>query len=175
MRDPAPGALRVGDGLTVQLGRAWSDFTPGGARKLRLLSQHGPTLDRLYLVGGLQAGEGMTRRATGAALYAANATDDALIDFIAASVDALGFAAPTITLRRPAPFGDAHGLRCNIETATGDGLAFSGAALIAQRDSRLSAILYLAAREHYFAAGLPDVEAIMASAKLADQSGKVGR
>ncbi len=167
MRDPAPGAFRVGDGLSVQLDRVRSDFTPSGARKLRLLSQNGPTLDRLYLVGGLKPGEGLTNRPRGAGVYKSTSTAEYLHAFIVASVDALGFTAPALSNDRPAPFGGADGWRLDIATATGDGLAFSGTALYAQKGGRLSVILYLAATEHYFAAGLPSDEAIMASATLA--------
>lgn len=166
MRDPAPGPFRVGDGLSVQLDRTWSDFTPPGARKLRLLSQNGPTLDRLYLVGGLEDGEGLANRQRGAAVFNATSADEDLSAFIAASVDALGYIAPVVSNHRPARFGAATGWRIDIATATGDGLAFSSSALYARHNGRLSVILYLAATEHYFAAGLPGAEAIMASAAL---------
>lgn len=167
MRDPAPGMFRVGDGLSVQLDRVWSDFTPSGARNLRLLSQNGPALDRLYLAGGLTHGEGMTNRPKNAAAFDATAGGEVLASFVAANVDALGFAPPTLSSVRPAPFGAVTGQRLDIATSTGDGLAFTGTALVARKESRVSVILFLAAHEHYFAAGLPAVEAIMASAALA--------
>lgn len=166
LRDPAPGVFRVGDGLSVRLDRVWSDFTPSGARRMRLLSQNGPTLDRLYLVGGLKPGEGLTNRPRGAGLYKSASAAKELPAFIAASVNALGFTVPALSSCRPAPFGGATGWRIDIATTTGDGLAFSGAALYAQTGERLNVILYLAATEHYFAAGLASVEAIMASAIL---------
>lgn len=166
LRDPAPGRFRVGDGLTVRFDQIWSDFTPGDARKLRLLSKHGPALDRLYLVGGLRSGEGVIDRPGGAAVFRGDAPSENMDAFVAASVDALGFKPPVLSNPRPSAFDATAGRRCDIATFTGDGLAFSGAALYATHREGLSMILYLAAREHYFAAGLPEVEALMSSARL---------
>jgi len=167
MRDPEPGPFRVGSGLSVTLTRVWSDFTPSSARKMRLLSLNGLTLDRLYLAGGLSPGEGLTAKSrVGAQAFHAGMSPDELIAFITDSVDSLGYARPDIRDVRPAKLGAADGLRMTMATRTGDGLAFSGLALIAERAGELFVILYLAAREHYFATALPDVEAVMASAAL---------
>ena len=166
LRDPAPGRFRVGDGLTVRLDHLWSDFTPGDARKLRLLSKHGPALDRLYLVGGLKPGDGIINRPRGAAVLRRDASSEDLDAFLAASIDALGFRPPVLSNQRSAAVNALEGRRCDIATSTGDGLAFSGAALYARHRDKLSFILYLAAREHYFAAGLPEVEALMSSARF---------
>lgn len=167
MRDPAPGVFRVGSGLSVTLGRVWSDFTPSSARKMHLLSLNGLTLDRLYLAAGLSPGEGLTAkpRASAQAFHAGMSPDE-LVAFIADSVDSLGYARPDISDVQPAKLGAADGLCMTIATRTGDGLEFTGLALVAERAGKLNVILYLAAREHYFAAALPDVEAIMASAVL---------
>jgi hypothetical protein len=167
MRDPVPGVLRIGSGFDVTLTRAWSDFTPDSARKMRLLSIDGPGLNRLYLAGGLAPGESLSARkpGVGVAFHAGMARDD-LVDFVAASVDDLGFARPDRISTRPAKFGAVEGVRIDMETRTASGLEFLATALVAEHAGRLNIILYLAAKEHYFAAALPDVEAIMASAVL---------
>jgi len=166
MRDPAPGVYRVGDDSIVQIDHVWSDFTRSGARKLRLLSQNGPTLDRLYLVGGLKPGEGLTNRPRGAGVVKSDSTAEDLHAFIVVSVDALGFTTSVLSNHRPAPLAAADGWRVDIATATSDGLALSGAEPYAQKADRLSAILCLVKTEQYFADGWHLVEAIMASATL---------
>jgi hypothetical protein len=167
MRDPAPGVLRIGSGFDVTLTRVWSDFTPPDARAMRLISIDGPTLNRLYLAGGLRPGEGLAaRKSQDRQAFHAGMSDEDLIAFVRDSVDALGFARPETASVRAAKFGAADGLRIDMETRTGDGLEFSATALIAEHAGRLNVILYLAAKEHYYAATLPDVEAIMASAVL---------
>lgn len=167
MRDPAPGTLRIGSAFDVTLTRRWSDFTPSNARKLRLLSIDGPTLNRLYLAGGLLPGEGLVTRKSrrGQAFHAAMSPEE-LTAFVVDAVDALGFTRPATASTRPAKFGVADGLRIDMLTNTGDGLEFGATALTAEHAGRLNVILYLAAKEHYYAATLPDVEAIMASAVL---------
>ena len=167
MRDPAPGVLRIGSGFDVTLTRVWSDFTPSDARGMRLISIDGPTLNRLYLAGGLKPGEGLSaRKPESHAPFHAGMSREDLIAFVLDSVDALGFARPETASAHAAKFGAADGLRIDMETRTGDGLEFSATALIAEHAGRLNVIRYLAAREHYYAATLPDVEAIMASAVL---------
>lgn len=167
MRDPAPGAFRIGAAYDVALTRVWSDFTPSGARKYRLLSIDGPALNRLYLAGGIRPGEGLAaRKSRNYHAFHPDMSQDELSAFVVDAVDGLGFASPKPISVRPATFGGADALRIDIQTQTGDGLAFLGTALIAEHSGTLSVILYLGATEHYYAATLPDVEAIMASVVL---------
>lgn len=167
MREPAPGVLRIGSGFDVTLTRVWSDFTPSNARKMRLLSIDGPALNRLYLAGGLQPGEDLAGRQVKGrqALHVGMSPDD-LVAFVIDNIDALGFARLKVEATRVATFGVIDGLRIDLEMQNGDGLVFAATALIAEHRERLNAIIYIAAREHYFATTLPDVEAIMASAIL---------
>lgn len=164
LRDPAPGQYRIAGAFEVTLERVWSDFTPEDARSMRLLSLHGLTIDRLYL-GAFRANEGLARRVKAGARAQALSIDDAT-QFIVESVRALGYAAPDIANAAAHPFGDAPGARITLTTRTGDGLSVDGEARLTAHAGRLCVILHLAAREHYFAATTPAVQATMNSARL---------
>lgn len=164
MRDPAPGVLRIGGAYEVTLTREWSDFTPDNARNMRLLSLNGPALDRLYLAA-LKKDERLVRKVTAGERVTTLPHDDA-IDFIARSVDGLGYEAPQIEAMATYAFGVADGWRMTLQTETGDGLLISGQARMAAHAGRLCVALHLAAREHYHEATRADAEALMASIVL---------
>jgi hypothetical protein len=166
-RDPAAGDFQVGSGFVVSLARDWTDFSGSRPHFVRLLSRNGIALDRLYLARDLSNLEGLRGRVRKDAPHIhAGMSDTELAAYIAHCVDASGYTAPQITDTRPQAFGAARGLRLDLATRTGDGLDIGGAALATERDGKVQLILFLAAREHYFAALLPEVEAIMSSAVL---------
>jgi hypothetical protein len=159
LRDPAPGQFRIGGRFSVTLHRTWSDFTPDNARGYRLISINGPALDRLYLVAGLRADWDLSHRPLA---FSGDRAD--LGGRIAALVVTLGYEAPVIMEMRAALFAGAEGARVAFTTTAGAGLAFAGVAFAAERDGLLDLGLFIAAREHYFAAVLRDAEATMVSA-----------
>jgi hypothetical protein len=65
----------------------------------------------------------------------------------------------------PRPFMGANGFQLDFEHLDGDELWRKGRAVGAVIDGRLYLILYDAARSHYYAAALPDFEAIVTSAR----------
>lgn len=164
LRDPVPGRYRIAGTFEVTLERVWSDFTSEEARSQRLISLNGPTIDRLYLAA-LKTDEGLHRRVKAASRTRALSVDDAT-DFVAKSVEALGYAKPVITRAATHPFGGAPGVRVALATSTGDGLLIDGEARLAAHAGRLCVILHLAAREHYFAATTPAAQATMESVRL---------
>lgn len=165
------GAYEVGSDYRVTLGHEWSNISaimPGRSKKVHLLSVDGPLLNRLYLTDGLTPGEYMlkpARKERPTPTYKANMAPTELVEFVADSVAALDYQRVETANLRPTKFGDASGIRFDLTAQTAEGLDMAGTATVAESGGRLYVILYVAPKEHYFAAGLPEVEQIMASAR----------
>jgi hypothetical protein len=167
------GAYKVGANFSITLGDKWADIStwlgdrgPG----VRLLTIDGPWLNRLYIIDGLKPGQSLLRperRDRPNPAYRDNMTSRELVEFVVDSVAMIGYQAPEATNLRPAKFGDADGVRFDIATRTRQGLLIDSTALVAQRNGRLHLMLFLAPREHYYAATLPEVEKIFASVAFA--------
>jgi hypothetical protein len=163
------GAYKVGATYSVTLGDKWADIStwlndrgPG----VRLLTIDGPWLNRLYVTEGLRPGQSIVRaqsRDRPNPAYRDNMSSRELVEFVVDTTAVLGYQAPESTNLRPAKFGAVDGVRFDIATQTPGGLLIDGTALVAQRDGRLYVMLFLAPREHYYAATLPEVEKIFAS------------
>jgi hypothetical protein len=168
-----PGPYKAGEGLTVTLGREWSDATGAqlqANRRVRLLTVDGPLLNRLYIGSGLRPNDWMVRpesRITPTPLYRSDMSPTELVEFVADSVTALGYQRVETSGLRPAKLGEADALRFDLKGQTEAGLDISGTAVAAERNGRLYMILYLAPSEHYFGAGQAEVESIIASARFA--------
>jgi hypothetical protein len=166
------GPFKVGESYSVTLGRQWSDISkivvakPAG---VRLLSIDGPQLNRLFLTDGIAAGGYLVKPASReqpTPTYRAGLSQTELVEFVVDSVAALGLERPESADLRPAKFGAVDGLRFELSAKTTEGLDISGTALLAESRGKLHVILFLAPTEHYYAASLAEVNAIMASATL---------
>jgi hypothetical protein len=169
--DAPAGAFKISDGYQVTLGREWSDISKimnGRPQNVRLLSIDGPLLNRLYISDGLNPGEFLVKPASAerpTPAYHKDMSPNELVEFVADSVSALEYERVETRGLRPAKVGATQGLRFDIAAKTRDGLEIGGTAQVAEVGGRLYVILYLAPAEHYFAANLPDVEAVMSSAR----------
>lgn len=167
------GAYTVGTNYQVTLGHEWSDISNimvGRPKSVHLLSTDGPLLNRLYLSDGLAPGEFMVKpvaKERPTPIYKKGMAPTELVEFVADSVSALDYQRVETSTLRPAKFAGADGLRFDIAGQTKEGLDMAGTAQAAEIDGKLYVILYLAPKEHYFAAGLPEVEQILASARRA--------
>ncbi|MBW3560069.1 MAG: hypothetical protein KY446_11365 [Proteobacteria bacterium] len=167
-----PGPYKVGDALSVTLGREWSDASraqAGAPRRVRLLTIDGPLLNRLYFASGLRPGEWMVRparREQPTPVYRSNMSPTELIEFVSDSVAALKYQRVETSGLAPARMGDNDALRFDLKAQTEQGLDMSGSAIVAERGGQLYLILYLAPTEHYFGAGRAEVESIMNSARF---------
>lgn len=167
------GPMKVGS-AEVTLGRDWSDISTimtGSVKKVRVLSIDGPLLNRLYVTDGLSAGESLIKapskdRPTPTLREGMNSSER--MEFVADSVAAMGYQRVETQRPRPAKFGDASGVRFDISARTEDGLDVLGTAMAAEAGKKSYFVLYLAPAEHYFQAGLPEVEKVIASARPAD-------
>lgn len=171
IQDAPAGAYAVGTSYSVTLGREWSDATAAQLNrspKVRLLTVDGPLLNRLYLSEALAPGDFIVRRTTKerpTPTYRAGSSPTELVEFVADSVSALEFQRVETAGLRPAKFGGSDALRFDIAAQTKEGLEIAGAAEVAEIAGKLHVILYLAPKEHYFAATLTEVESVMGSVK----------
>lgn len=165
-----PGPLPLQGGRQVALSRQWSDVSailPQRAKKVRVLSVDGPMLNRLYLAEGLSPGEGLLTRASKehpAPTFKSDMSLTELVEFTADSVTLMGYQRVATSALRPGKFGADDAIRFEIDALTESGLEMKGVAMAATSKGRLYLLVYLAPAEHYFAATLPEVEAILKSA-----------
>ena len=166
------GALKVGAGYEVALGREWSDISnimTGRTAKVRLLSIDGPLLNRLYVTDGLAPGEYLikpARKETPTPVIRPDMSASERLEFITDSVVALDYQRVQLVRPRPAKFGQGNGVRFDLTAQTKAGLDVKGAGVISEQGGKTYVLLYLAPAEHYFDAYLAEVEAILGSAKL---------
>lgn len=165
------GPMKLGAGQ-VTLGREWSDISqimPARSKKVRLLSIEGPLLNRLYVTEGLVAGDYMIRPAAKERPTPTVRADMSLseqIEFVSDSVSAMDFLRVQTSHPRPMKFGQAPGVRFDIEASTRDGLEMKGLGAVAKgAGGALYVIIYLAPAEHYYGASLTEVEGVIASAQ----------
>ena len=166
------GDVRAKSGsYSYTLGRSWSDISilyPLRNKKVSVLTTDGPALNQLFFADGLAAGEGILRsprKETPAPTYRAGMSVSERMEFIADSVTLQDYKRVETSRPRPAKFGAHDGVRFDLSAQTPAGLDISGTALAAEIDGKFYAMLYVAPAEHYFAAGLPEVERIMGSVR----------
>lgn len=170
--DAPAGAYKVSGTYQVTLGREWSDISPvmlGQPKTVKLLTIDGPALNRLYVTDGLAPGAFIVKPAKKelpTPTYRAGMTPNELAEFVVDTVVALDYEKAEMTGIKPARFGAVDALRVDVKAVTPAGLQMSGTSLVAESGGKLYVILYLAPSEHYFGATLPEVEGVMASAKL---------
>ncbi|MGH6970296.1 MAG: hypothetical protein ACREEQ_01680, partial [Caulobacteraceae bacterium] len=149
--------------------REWSDISGLYGVKLpgvKVLTVDGPLLDRLYLSEGLAPGASLVTsqvKDKPTPIFKSDFTLEDTVQFVADSVAALGYDHVATANLRPAKFGGADAVRFDLAAKTSDGLDISGAGLTALKDGKLYVILFLAPSEHYYGAGLDEVNGVMAS------------
>jgi hypothetical protein len=163
-----PGPFAAGE-HHVTVGRTWSDVTsisPSHGKGTHVLSVNGPLLDTLYISEPLGAGdrlvEGSDKEHPTPAIRADMSATET-VEFVSDSVAATGLQKVETSHLRPATFEGGRALRFDITALTAKGLEIAGSAKVATANGKTYVILYLAPKEHYFAASLPEVESIMTS------------
>ena len=131
----------------------------------------GPILNSMSFVTGVKSGHTLIRQRRKADQQVPNFRSDMTPPEIAAMVESLyrvrGGAVDFRTLSlKPRPFLGVSGFQLDYEHLDDDELWRSGRVVGAVIGGRLYMILLDAARSHYYAAALPDYEAIVASARL---------
>lgn len=166
------GPYAVGKSYSVNLDRQWADVTPilvSKPKGVRLLSIDGPLLNQLWITEGLADGAHLVKPLAKEAptpMFRADMSESELIEFMSDSLIALDLQRLEMRRATPAKFGAADGLRLEWTGKTKEGLDMSALALVAEHNSKLHIILFVAPSEHYFGAQRANVEQIMASATL---------
>ncbi len=167
--------VNVGDGsLSVAAPRPWNRHRPTlfvDIREVEDWTLDGPILDGLSFVTGLKSGRYLIRQRKSADQQVPKFREDMTAPEIAAMLESLyrvrGGTVDFKTLSlQPRPFlGAGNGFQFDFEHLDDDEVWRKGRAVGAVIDGRLYLILLDAARSHYYAATLPDFEALVASAQ----------
>ncbi|MDO8322524.1 MAG: hypothetical protein Q7T23_06225 [Phenylobacterium sp.] len=166
------GLFQAGDRQEVTLGRMWSDITPimlNRGKKVRVLSIDGPLLNALYVGSGLVPGDNIVRsyvKERPTPLMRAGMSASERLEFVSDSVAAMGYQRVELVRPRAALLGGAPGARFDLNASTSEGLEIKGTGIVAEVSGKLYLTVYLAPAEHYFQASLPEVESILASARI---------
>jgi hypothetical protein len=167
--------VQVGDGsLSVAPPRAWNRYRARlfiDIRQVEDWTLNGPYLDGISFVSGLKSGQYLIYQRKTEDQQVPKFRSDMTPPEIAAMLESLyrvrGGAVDFRTLQlQPRPFLGANGFQLDYEHLDGDELWRKGRAVGAVINGRLYLILLDAARMHYYAATLPDFEAVVASARL---------
>ena len=167
--------VRVGDGgLTVVPPRPWNRQRASFIDDVRAVEDwtlNGPYLDGISFVTGLKTGKSLIRQSRRADQQVPLFRSDMTPPEIGAMIESLyRVKGGTIDFRalglQPRQFLGRNGFQLDFEHLDQDELWRRGRAVGAVVDGRLYLILYDAARSHYYAAALPDFEAIVGSAQL---------
>ena len=154
----------IGKAYTVHPQIEWSGIQDG---KIELWTVHGPNLESLRFVLGLEAGEGilepefLSEEEFPEFQPEMSATE--IAEFCADTLSRMGAKRLRTSGLRPSPFGSHDGFRFELEYNTGDGLEMSGLVAGAVVEEELHLILFTAPRTYYLEARAPDVERILQS------------
>jgi hypothetical protein len=169
--DVPAGQIAVGDSFQATTAHEWADISKtvvGAPANVRLLSIDGPLLNRLYIVGPMAPGDAIVKAQTKdvrTPTYRAAMSPNEMVELVTDTVAALDYQRPESSGLRPAKFAGENALRFDLAAKTKDGLNISGTAETAEIGGKLYVVLYLAPSEHYYAATLPEIEGILASAR----------
>jgi hypothetical protein len=167
--------VSVGDGsLTVAAPQPWNRHRSQLFEDIREVEDwtlNGPILDSMSFVTGLKSGRSLIRQRKKADQQVPAFRSDMTPPEIAAMVESLyrvrGGAVDFRTLSlKPRPFLGTNGFEIDYTHLDDDELWRNGRVVGAVIGGRLYMILLDAARSHYYAATLPDFEAVVASARL---------
>ena len=167
--------VRVGNGkMTVVPPRPWNRHRPqlfADVAAVEDWTQNGPLLDDVTFITGLRSGRYMVRQRRTADEQVPKFRADMTPPEIAVMLESLyrvrGGAVDFRTLSiRPREFLGTSGFQFDYEHLDEDELWRKGQVVGAVINGELYLVMFDAARSHYYEAGLPDFEAIVASARL---------
>ena len=165
----------VGDGSLLVTPRAdWnrqSTIIFDDIRQVEDWTQNGPVLDSLSFVSGLKDGKSIVRQSRRADSQVPRFRSSMTTPEIAAMLETFyRTRAGTIDFKTvglaPRPFLGTNGFQLDFDHLDSDEVWRRGRAVGTVANGRLYLILFDAVRSHYFAAGLPEFEVVVNSARL---------
>ena len=157
------GVVEVFD-LRVETSLDWARIK--GARQ-ELWTVDGAPLNQLTLISRVKPGEHVfqgsraSKRRPDGPWFRPGMRPDEVRDLVADGLRQGGWADVRATALRPAAFGDVPGLRFELALANGRGLRYRGLAAAAERDGRLTLLVWLAPEEYYFGRDAEAVSRLM--------------
>lgn len=170
-----PGTVKVSRGsMIVSPGAAWNRV-PRGTHDIAReenWTQHGPLLDNLSFIGGLENDKRIVVQRRKADRKVPNFRADMSPPDIAAMIESFyriraGSSRFEMTGLKPRTFLGRPGFQFDYDHLGGNEVERRGRAVGAIIDGRFYLALFDAAKLHYFDAGLPEFERIVESARLA--------
>lgn len=165
------GPYKAGANTTYSLGQPWNDYGMfgGQSKGVRLLTLDGPLLNRLYLSEGIKDGGSIQKsfvKERPTPVYRKGSSATELVEFVADSVEAMGYEGVETSGIRRAEVAGRQGIQFDLMGRTPNGLNIKGLGQVLEVDGLLYVALYLAPEEHYFEANLSEVKGILASLRI---------
>jgi hypothetical protein len=154
----------IGKAYTVHPQIEWSGKKDGD---IELWTVHGPGLEAVRFVIGLEAGEGILEPGFFSdekfPEFQPDMSPTEIAEFCVDTLSRMGAKRLHTSGLRPEPFGSHPGFRFELEFNTADGLEMSGLAAGAVVEEELHLILFTAPSVYYFDSRAADVERIIES------------
>jgi len=133
-----------------------------------VLTRHGVELDRVDLMSIAVGGSIMkVGPHDDAPRYRAGMSDLELVELVTSSLTRMGFTDVQTVNVRPQQFAGAAGVRFGITGKYHSGLNMRGDIVLAQANSKLDAIMFIAPAAYYYDANSEEIEHLISSAHLA--------
>ncbi len=163
-----PGPHTIEDRYTVTSDIAWNEFKENDAV---VWTNDGFALESIRFYAGLDEGDRLfewddDEEDNPYPPYQADMQASEVAEFVAHSLETLGFQEVTVSGLRPTEFGSRSGYRFEMEMLTAEGMDVDALALGASDDDGLDLILYLGERHYYFPKYRDAVEKILISITL---------
>ncbi len=160
-----PERREIGNFFSVEPQIEWSASSEG---KLEVWTVNSPLLEAVYFAKGLSDGDVLFKAPLGQdkqkrPRFRKHVTANEVMEFVVDSMSVEGAGKVEAGGLRPARFGERAGFRFELSFLTQEGLEKQGLAIGTVADDKLYLILYLGAREHYFATYKDAVERLIDS------------
>ncbi len=164
-----PGVAHGGKSFEVDTPSAWTRLATLGGE---LWTIDGELLNQLNFIDGVAADRHVltnrrrTKSAPDGAYFKPGLDALQLQQLFVDAFGGQGMVNATASGLRPARMGDVDGFRFELSFASPEGLIYRGKVLVAEREQRLYALIFLAPAEYYFDKDAALVDRILDSARL---------
>lgn len=164
-----PGVARGAKSFEVTTPVAWTRLAALGGE---LWTIDGELLNQLSFIDGVRAGQHVlskrrrTRSAPDGAYFKPGLDALQLQQLFVDAYAGEGMVNAAASGLRPARFGEVEGFRFELAFASPEGLIYRGKVLMAERDARLYALVFLAPGEYYFERDAATIDRVFDSARL---------
>jgi hypothetical protein len=148
------------------------DWARVRANRQELWTIDGAPLNQLSIISKVRPGEHVflgareRRSRPDGPWFRAGMRADEVRDVMLDALRGAGWAQVASERLRPADFGGVPGLRFELSMANGRGLRYRGMAAAAERDGRLSLLVWVAPEEHYYPRDAEAVDRMLASLRF---------